>query len=741
MKLTTIALAFSLLLVASACSSPTATPDKEAKETSSAAEPSATKQALDYPATKRQDIADEIFGQIVHDPYRWLEDEGDEEVQAWMGAQDELARNYLGELPARDKLSERYRELFYVDALYAPSIRGGRYFYTRRHADKEKSVHYWKESADGEEKVLLDPNQMSEDGSISIGGVYVAWDGKKVAYKLKENNADEATLYVKDVASGEISDVDVIPGAKYASPSWTPDSKGFYYTFLPTNPDIPTDERPGYAEVRYHELGTPPSEDRLVREKTGDPATFQGVELSRDGRWLLAYVQHGWNRSDVYYRDLDAKKSDWKPLVTGTEHSYSVTVWKDNFYIFTDEDAPNWRLMKVSAEAPARENWKELVAEDDERVLDKAQIRGGHLVLSYLESAHSAMDIRKLDGTFVRKVELPTIGASFGMKGDPDRDEAYFSFMSFTTPRQIYKTSISSGETELFEEADVPIDASPYKVDQVWYESKDGTKVSMFLVHRKDIEMDGSTPVLLYGYGGFNVNMRPYFRSSIYPWLESGGAYAVPNLRGGGEYGEEWHRDGMLANKQNVFDDFIAAAEYLIDQGYTRSEKLAIAGGSNGGLLVGAAMTQRPDLFQAVICSVPLLDMVRYHEFGSGKTWMPEYGNPEVEEDFAYLHAYSPYHHVEKGADYPAMLMLSADSDDRVDPMHARKFTAQVQYSSGSAEPVIMRIEQNAGHGGGDMVKKYVEKYADQYAFLMKQLGVSSEATSDNANQKPTVEK
>jgi prolyl oligopeptidase len=387
--------------------------------------------------------------------------------------------------------------------------------------------------------------------------------------------------------------------------------------------------------------------------------------------------------------------------------------------------------MKVSAEAPAREKWKELVAEDDERVLDEIQIRGGHLIFSYLENAHSAMDVRKLDGTFVRKVELPTIGASFGMKGDPDRDEAYYSFMSFTTPRQIYKTSIKTGKTELWQEANVPIDASPYKVDQVWYESKDGTKVSMFLVHRKDIEMDGSTPFLLYGYGGFNVNMRPYFRSSIYPWLEAGGAYAVPNLRGGGEYGEEWHRDGMLENKQNVFDDFIAAAEHLISEGYTTSDRLAIAGGSNGGLLVGAAMTQRPDLFEAVICSVPLLDMVRYHKFGSGKTWMPEYGNPDKAEDFAYLHKYSPYHHVEKNTDYPAMLMLSADSDDRVDPMHARKFTAQVQYASSSAQPAIMRIEQNAGHGGGDMVKKYVEKYADQYAFLMQQLEVSPRSEDD----------
>ncbi|QDG52440.1 S9 family peptidase [Persicimonas caeni] len=717
-KLTALAL---LLAVAASCSSTPSTRDNGAEQTKK----EKTK-TFDYPDTERQDVVEEIFGQTVSDPYRWLEDASSDKVQSWMEAQDDFARDYLDDLPGRDKLAERFEELFYVDALYAPSVRGGRYFYRRRHADKEKAVFYWKESAEGEEKVLLDPNTMSEDGSLSIGGVYVAWDGKTVAYKAQENNADEATLYVMDVDTGEVSDVDVIEGAKYAYPSWTPDSKGFYYTYLPTDASIPVDERPGHAEVRYHELGTKQAQDKLVREKTGDARSFLGVDLSRDGRWLLAYVWHGWDRADVYYQDLKADKPEWTPLVTGTEYSYEVHVWEDHFYIFTDEKAPNWRLMKVSAENPARENWTELIAQDDERVLDEVQIRGGHLVLSYLENAHSAMDIRKLDGTFVRKVELPTIGASFGMKGDPDRDEAYYSFMSFTTPRQIYKTSIKTGETELWEKVELPIDPEPYKVDQVWYESKDGTKVSMFIVHRKDIEFDGSTPLLLYGYGGFNVNMRPYFRSSIYPWLEAGGAYAVPNLRGGGEYGEEWHRDGMLDKKQNTFDDFIAAAEYLIEKGYTSPQKLAVAGGSNGGLLVGAVMTQRPELYGAVVCAVPLLDMVRYHKFGSGKTWMLEYGDPSKKEDFEYLYDYSPYHHVKEGTDYPALLMLAADSDDRVDPMHARKFTARVQYATSSHQPAIMRIEKNAGHGGGDMVKKYVDKYADQYAFLMKQLGVTS---------------
>src|SRR5690554_1385738 len=340
-------------------------------------------------------------------------------------------------------------------------------------------------------------------------------------------------------------------------------------------------------------------------------------------------------------------------------------------------------------------------------------------------NAQSLLEVRTLTGELVREVALPGLGTSRGMKGQPDLDEAYYSFQSFTTPLEIYKTSIKTGESTLWQKTNVPVDPSPYKVEQVWYPSKDGTKISMFVVHRKNYKIDGTMPFLLYGYGGFNVNMQPTFRASIYPWLDAGGGYAVPNLRGSGEYGEEWHRGGMLANKQNTFDDFIGAAEYLIAQKYTSADKLTISGGSNGGLLVGAAMTQRPKLFGAVICGVPLLDMIRYHKFGSGKTWISEYGDPDKEDDFNYLYAYSPYHHVKEGVEYPAMLMLTADSDDRVDPMHARKFTAAIQHASTSGEPALLRIESNAGHSGGDMISKFVNKYADEYAFLMKELGLT----------------
>lgn len=699
--------------------------------------------ALKYPETARQELVERLFDQAVADPYRWLENIDQQDVQSWMRAQDQVARDYLQKLAPRRALEQRFGELFYIDAVYAPSVYNGRYFYARRHADKEKTVYYWKDGADGVEQVLLDPNTMSEDGSVSVRGIFPTWDGKKVAYKLSENNADESTLYIKDVETGAVSEVDIIEGAKYARPSWTPDNRGFYYTYLPQNygsddekagQPIPVDLRPGFAEVRFHSLGTSPAEDPLIRARTGDARTFLGAEVSRDGRWLFATIAHGWSQIDIFYQEVKPAKSAkaqpvgapgaWKPFVVGDKAKYSVWAWKDHFYIYTDDGAPNGKLMRVSTQNPAREHWRDIVAHSDERVLDGVDLIGGHLVLTYLVDAHSVMEVRALDGKLVREVELPGLGASAGMKGQPDLDEAYYSFESFTTPTSIFKTSIKTGKTELWEQVKVPVDASPYTVEQVWYPSKDGTRVSMFLVHRKDIARDGSTPFLLYGYGGFNVNMTPYFRASIYPWLDAGGGYAVPNLRGGGEYGEEWHRAGMLGNKQNVFDDFIAAAHYLIQEGYTSPDKLAISGGSNGGLLVGAAMTQAPELFRAVICSVPLLDMVRYHKFGSGRTWVSEYGDPDVQEDFAYLYAYSPYHHIREGVEYPALLMKSADSDDRVDPMHARKFTAALQHASASGLPALLRIETNAGHGGGDQVKKFVESYADEFAFLMQQLGM-----------------
>ncbi|MEZ4459501.1 MAG: prolyl oligopeptidase family serine peptidase [bacterium] len=675
--------------------------------------------------TRRDNIVEKIHGVDVADPYRWLEDVNSPEVQAWMNGQDDVARSYIEALPGRDALAKRFAELYYVDSISAPRRKGNRYFYTRRHADQEKAVYYFREGADGEEQVLLDPNTLSEDGSVSVGFVVASWDGNKVAYSIKENNADEAVMHIMDVATRTTSDIDVIPGIKYSDATWTLDGTGFYYTYLPTDDSIPVADRPGYAEIRFHTLGTDPKTDPLIKERTGDPTRFVGVDLSWDGRWLISYEWRGWNASDVWVKDLSKPDSEFVPFVTGQPNLYSVIPWKDDFLIFTNDGASRWRLFKTPTAKPARENWKEIIPEfADGSVIENVQIIGDKLVLTLLKDVTSDLRVFDFDGKLVRDIELPGVGASFGMAGRPDDDEAYFSFQSFTIPMRIYKTSIKSGTTELWNEVKVPIDPSPYVVEQVFYPSKDGTKIPMFVVHRKDMPVDGSTPFILYGYGGFSVTMSPYFRASIYPWLEAGGGYAVANLRGGAEYGEAWHQDGMLHKKQNVFDDFAAGAQWLIDNGYTSAKKLGIRGGSNGGLLVGAAMTQNPDLYGAVVCEVPLLDMIRYTKFGSGKTWISEYGDPDIAEDFQTLIAYSPYHHVEPGTKYPALLMKTADSDDRVDPMHARKFVAEVQYANGGENPVLMRVERNAGHGGADLIRQYVQSDADTYAFLAATLGL-----------------
>jgi prolyl oligopeptidase len=685
------------------------------------------------PISRVVDVKDTLFGAVVPDPYRWLEDAGSDEVKAWMRAQDEAARAALHALPARDGLAVRLKQLLYIDSISSPVRRGTRYFYTRTHADKEKAIVYWREGIDGAERVLLDPNTMSTDGTVSLGVWSVSYDGKTVAYALKANNSDEATLHVMDVATGKLSDVDVIEGAKYAYPSWTPSGDGFYYVYLPLDPAVAVADRPGTAEARFHKLGTDPKRDPVLHEKTGNAETFASISVSRDGHWLFYGVSHGWNSTDLYYRDLRSKDAAWKPFVVGVAAQFDVTAWKDRFYIRTNDGAPRWRLYATDPAHVARAAWKELVPEAPDAVLDDASVVGEHLALTYLKSAASELEVRGIDGKLTRKVALPGIGSTSGLVGNPEDDEAYFSFTSFTVPHQVYRTSIRKGGAALWAEVKVPVDPAPYTVEQVWYPSKDGTRISMFIVRSKQMPRDGSTPFLLTGYGGFNVSLTPAFYGQRYPWLEAGGGFAVPNLRGGGEYGEDWHKAGMLAHKQNVFDDFIAAAEYLVNNGYTRPARLAISGGSNGGLLVGAVLTQRPDLFRAVLCQVPLLDMIRYHKFGSGKTWVPEYGSAEDEAGFKTLLGYSPYHHVKKGTAYPALLMMSADSDDRVDPMHARKMAAAVQAAQSGDAPVLLRIEQHAGHGGADLVKQAVDQLADSYAFLMNQVGLRYAAPASTA--------
>ncbi len=679
----------------------------------------------DYPATRKDAIVDRLHGVAVADPYRWLEDASKPEVAAWMKAQDDYARARLAALPGRDALAARLREVFYFDAVGAPVHRKGRFFFSRKHKDKEKSIVYWKQGETGAEKVLLDPNTWSTDGSSGLKGYWPSWDGKYVAYNLSEHNADETTMKVLEVATGKLLP-DAIEGTKYADAQWTPDSKGFYYAWVPPADKVPVADRPGFTELRFHALGTDPAKDTLIREATHNAETFLGGNLSMDGHYLFVAIQHGWNSSDWYFKDLRTKPTTWTTLVEGVDANFAVDAFQDHFYVHTNDGAPRYRIFKVDPKKPARAAWKEIVAESD-ATLQTFGLVGGKLILNYLRHAASELEIHDLDGVLVRKVELPPLGTASGMSGLPTEDTGYFSYSSFTEPQIIYKTSIKTGKVSEWARITLPIDTAQMVTEQVSYPSKDGTAITMFLIHRKDAVKNGANPTILYGYGGFNVNMTPGFSSARAVWLERGGMIAIPNLRGGGEYGEDWHKAGMLANKQNVFDDFLAAARFLVKDGWTSHAKLAINGGSNGGLLVGAAMVQAPELFQAVVCGVPLLDMVRYHLFGSGKTWVPEYGSADDAAQFKTLYAYSPYHRVKDGVTYPAMLMQSSDHDDRVDPMHARKFTAAIQAATGGTAPVWLRIETNAGHGGADLVKQQVDQVADTYAFLAQQLGMKLE--------------
>ncbi|HET9622554.1 MAG TPA: prolyl oligopeptidase family serine peptidase, partial [Kofleriaceae bacterium] len=655
----------------------------------------------------------------IRDPYRWLEDERAPEVQRWMDAQDAYARGELARSPARAAYAARLKELFYFDAVSAPIHRGDYLFYTRKHVDKEKTIVYWKRGEAGDEHVLFDPNQWSADGSTGLGVWVPSWDGAHVAYGVKEHNSDEAVLHVIDVATGQEL-ADVIPGAKYAHPSWDPDGKGFYYTWLPeVSERVSIADRPGFAEVRYHALGTPAASDRVIHAATGSAETFIGGFISRDGHWLVVAIQHGWNATELMFRDARTAATEWTTLVTGVDALFDVEVWRDQFYVKTNDGAPCYRVFKVDPRRPERAAWREIVAET-EATLDQWGIAGEHLVLTYLRNAASELEVHDLDGALVHRIDLPPIGTSTGLAGRPDDDTAYIAYTSFTEPQVIYKASIASGNIEEWARITLPVDTTQLTGEQVFFPSKDGTKISMFLLYKKGTPRDGTNPTILYGYGGFAISLTPTFASSRAAWLERGGVYAIPNLRGGGEYGEAWHKAGMLLNKQNVFDDFIAAAEYLIAEKWTSPAHLAISGGSNGGLLTGAVVTQRPELFKAVVCAVPLLDMLRFHLSGSGRTWVPEYGSPDDATQFAVLHAYSPYRVAIDGGPraYPAVLFDSSDHDDRVDPLHARKLTAALQAAQTADAPILLRIERNAGHGGADMVKQQVDKGADQLGWL-----------------------
>ena len=703
--------------------------------------------------------AELFYGTRVIDNYRWLEDANSPETKKWVEEEMAYTRSILDPLPGRVGIEKRLTELLSIGNVTPPQIAGRYYFYTRREGMQNQPVLYVRENlreiareeaADhiGEnvpipsetsqppaaekkaptatDRVLVDVNQLAADGTVSLDWFEPSYNGKYVAYGTSTSGSEMSTLHIIETKTGVLLS-DTIERTRACSIAWLHDNSGFYYTRYPNPGDVPAGEEMYNRHVFFHMLGTPVDLDDKIFGEGRDPEDWPSVHLSNDEHWLLVNVSEGWTKSELYVMDLE-KGTPPTAVTSGKNFLYSADIYDGKLYITTNEDAPRYHLLVADAGDYDRSHWKDLIPQSD-AVLQGTAVYGRKLFTQYEQNATSQLKIFDLDGKKIGGVALPAIGSVFGTGGRWNRDEVFYGFQSFTVPPAIYRYDLKDNSTSVWTKVDAPsIDPSAYEVDQEWFNSKDGTRVPMFVVHKKGLTKTGHTPTLLTGYGGFNVSLTPVFNRAAYLWLEHGGIYTVANLRGGSEFGEDWHRAGMLDKKQNVFDDMIAAAQHLISSKYTDPRHLAIQGGSNGGLLMGAMITQRPDLFRAVICQVPLLDMIHYENFQIAKLWIPEYGTAENPEQFKWLYAYSPYHHVKAGEEYPAILFMTADTDTRVDPMHAKKMAAEMQAEAANGasrtRPILLRIESRAGHGAGKPVTKQIEEYTDVYSFLFWQLGV-----------------
>ena len=678
------------------------------------------------PKVKVDPVEDTVQGHKIVDPYRYLENPNDPDTQQYVESELAYTRSLLDPLPGRDKINARLSQLLPIGTVGVPQTGGKYYFYTRREGNQNQPVLYVRESLNGTDRVLVDANKMSADGTVALDWWFCSDDGKYVAFGTSAGGSEESTLRLVESATGNVLP-ETIERTRFASVAWKKDSSGFYYTRHPKKGDVPAGEEAYHVKVFYHSMGSDPVKDPLIFGEGLKPQDIPAVQLSEDDRWLLITVFEGWTKTEMYLRDL-ASNNPPVEITTGKNFLYGADFFQGRLYITTNEDAPHYRVFVAEAANAKRENWKELIPQTD-AVLQGVSVTGGKLFAHYEHNATSELKLFALDGKKLDDIQMPSLGDVPSIGGRWDRNEVFFGFQSFTVPPSVYRYDLGSRKTALWAKVDAPsIDPSAYDVQQVWYSSKDGTNVPMFIVSKKGIEKNGKSPTLLTGYGGFNISLKPAFNRSMYLWMEHGGIYAVANLRGGSEFGEDWHRAGMLEKKQNVFDDFIAAGEFLVAQKYTDRDHLAIFGGSNGGLLMGAMITQRPDLFRAVICAVPLLDMLRYQNFQIAKLWIPEYGSADDPKQFDWLYAYSPYHHVKPGEEYPAILFMTGDTDTRVDPMHAKKMAAlmQAEAKNGASKerPILLRIETKAGHGQGKPVTKQIEESTDMYSFLFWQLGM-----------------
>lgn len=688
---------------------------------------------LDDVPTRRENIVETIFGQEVEDPYRWLEQGNSPEVEAWVSAQNRRTRRTLDGLGVLPTLRQRLRQLIEVGSVSLPVVSKAptgklRLFYKRREGSQNQPVLLWREAPEAPDQVLLDVNALDPNGTTSLDYFAPSPTGELIAYGISKDGSEDSTLYVRDVRSGKDLD-DTIDRSRYASVCWHPDERGFYYSRYPAKGSVPDGEEHYHRKLYEHRLGRDPKTDELVFGADRHFTDYPICELSPDGRWLVAIVFVGWNRSDVFLADTRKRPLEFRELTERKQHTYSVVARNDALYIQTNEGAPRYAVYRASLNAPERKHWKLVLPEHAEDVLDQFNVHGDRLLAAYSKSTVARLERFDLQGRSLGPVPLDALGSVGGIAGVHDSSQAFYEFESFLKPADIHRVDLATPaapapSTRLIS-VPLPIDPSQYRVVQRRATSKDGTSIPYTLIHRHDVDLEaGDNPTLLYGYGGFNLSLTPVFVRTVYPFLERGGVYVQANLRGGGEFGEAWHRAGQLGQKQNVFDDFYAVARALVDTRVTASSRLAIYGRSNGGLLTAAALTQHPEMYRAAVSAVPLTDMVRYPRFLMAQLWTPEYGSPTEPDAFKWLYAYSPYHRVAPGTAYPATLLMTAASDTRVDPAHARKMTAALQAATSSAHPILLRSETKAGHGAGKPMSKVVDEQADLYAFVMWQLGM-----------------
>ncbi|HEX7859679.1 MAG TPA: prolyl oligopeptidase family serine peptidase [Verrucomicrobiae bacterium] len=688
---------------------------------------------FDYPKAKKVDQVDDYHGTKVADPYRWLENPDSPESREWIEAQNKVTFDFLGKIPEREKIKQRLTELWNYERFGVPFKEGNRYFISRNDGLQNQSVLYTMDNLEAEPRVLLDPNKLTADGTVALKGYAITEDGEYMAYGTSTAGSDWEEWRVKRVSTGQDTE-DVLNWVKFSGASWTHDGSGFFYSRY----DAPKEgqklqELNYYQKLFFHKRGTPQSEDILVYHRPDQKEWGFGGGVTEDGRYLIISVRQGTDtRNRLFYKEIApaqpvselayGKGAKVVELLNDFDASYEF-VANDGpvFWFQTDLDAPRGKIIQIDTRNPERKNWKVIIPEGKDTIQSASAVNR-QLIVSYMKDAATTVSIFTLDGKPVRSVELPGVGTAVGFSGEMKDTETFYAFTSFTRPSTIYRYDMVKGESTVFRAPKVKFDAERYVTKQVFYNSKDGTRVPMFITHRKDLELNGSNPTLLYAYGGFNISLTPSFSASTMVWLEMGGVYAQPNLRGGGEYGEQWHKAGTKLRKQNVFDDFISAAEWLIENKYTHPQKLAIAGGSNGGLLVGASITQRPDLFGAALPAVGVMDMLRFHKFTIGWAWVSDYGSADNAEEFKALYKYSPLHNLKKGTKYPATLITTADHDDRVVPAHSFKFAAAIQEAHEGEDPVLIRIETKAGHGAGKPTAKIIEEAADRYGFLVKTL-------------------